>query len=89
MVQVVWNQYDISLFFFFQGHHFRVANLPVSPYITEMTPEGFGDDGIMTYRMKGLFAEVFDNLQVSKDLREVINNLTLYIFYDYLTFKVN
>ena len=50
-----------------------------------MTPEGFSDDGTATFRMKGLFAEVFDNLQVSEDLSEVINNLHLCILYDYLT----
>ena len=35
------------------------------PYITEMIPAGFSEGGIMTYKMTGLFAEVFDNLQVS------------------------
>ena len=42
-----------------------VATLPAQPYITEMIPVGFTDDGSMTFRMTGFFAEVFDNLQVS------------------------
>ena len=42
-----------------------VATEKSQPYITEMIPAGLGADGIMTYRMTGLFAEVFDNLQVS------------------------
>ena len=41
-----------------------VATLPAQPYITEMIPVGFTDDGSMTFRMTGFFAEVFDNLQV-------------------------
>ena len=49
--------------FGFQGHHFLVATLP-DPYIY-MNPTGFTADGIMKYTMTGLFAEVFDNLQVS------------------------
>ena len=49
--------------FYFQGHHFIVATLP-DPYIY-MNPAGFTADGIMKYTMTGLFAEVFDNLQVS------------------------
>ena len=40
-----------------------VATLP-DPYIY-MNPTGFTADGIMKYTMTGLFAEVFDNLQVS------------------------
>ena len=42
-----------------------VATEKSQPYITEMTPAGFREDGIMTYKMTGLFADVFDNLQVS------------------------
>ena len=42
-----------------------VAAMPSYPYITEMIPAGFREDGIKTYEMTGLFAEVFDNLQVS------------------------
>ena len=42
-----------------------VATLPAQPYITEMIPIGFTDDGSMTFRMTGYFAEVFDNLQVA------------------------
>ena len=49
-----------------------VATMPTQPYITEMIPAGFSADGSMTYRMTGLFAEVFDNLQVSE---ATINNL--------------
>jgi hypothetical protein len=49
-----------------------------------LVTEGFSDDGTMTFRMKGLFAEVFDNLQVSEDLRDRINNLPLCVLYDYL-----
>ena len=41
-----------------------VATLPAQPYITEMIPVGFTDDGSMTFRMTGFFPEVFDNLQV-------------------------
>ena len=41
-----------------------VATLPAQPYVTEMIPVGFTDDGSMTFRMTGFFAEVFDNLQV-------------------------
>ena len=73
-----------SLSFYFQGHHFRIAALPGHPYITEMTPEGFSD-GTVTFKMKGLFAEVFNHLQVSEAFREEINNLSLCILYDYLT----
>jgi hypothetical protein len=29
-----------------------------------MIPVGLNSDGVMTYRMTGSFAEVFDNLQV-------------------------
>ena len=42
-----------------------VATLPAQPYITEMIPIGFTDDGSVTFRMTGFFAEVFDNLQVA------------------------
>ena len=31
-----------------------------------MIPTGFAQDGSMTFRMTGFFAEVFDNLQVTK-----------------------
>ena len=41
-----------------------VATLPAQPYITEMIPVGFTDNGNMTFGMTGFFAEVFDNLQV-------------------------
>ena len=42
-----------------------VATLPWPPYIN-MIPEGFTADGSVTYRMTGgIFAEVFDTLQVS------------------------
>ena len=51
--------------FGFQGHHFMVATMPWSPYIN-MIPAGFTADGSVTYRMTGgIFAEVFDTLQVS------------------------
>ena len=43
-----------------------VATLPSEPYITEMIPAGVTTDGRTTYKMKGFFAEVFDNLQVSE-----------------------
>ena len=43
-----------------------VATLPAQPYITGMIPVGVTDDGSMTFRMTGFFAEVFDNLQVRK-----------------------
>ena len=53
-----------------------VATLPAQPYITEMNPVGFTDDGSMTFRMTGFFAEVFDNLQVCEvDFKEVMTNL--------------
>ena len=41
-----------------------VACNKAPPFITSMIPAGFSDNGIMTYRMTGLFAEVFNNLQV-------------------------
>ena len=42
-----------------------VASLPYPPY-TYMNPTGFTADGSVTYRMTGgIFAEVFDTLQVS------------------------
>ena len=47
-----------------------VATLPAQPYITEMIPVGFTDDGSMTFRMTGFFAEVFDNLQVCSSSNE-------------------
>ena len=47
-----------------------VATLPAQPYITEMIPVGFTDDGSMTFRMTGFFAEVFDNLQVISSSNE-------------------
>ena len=41
-----------------------------------MIPVGFATDGNMTFRMTGFFAEVFDNLQVSKaSLKEFMANL--------------
>ena len=53
-----------------------VATLPAQPYITAMIPVGFTDDGSMTFRMTGFFAEVFDNLQVCEaDFKEVMTNL--------------
>ena len=55
-----------------------VATLPAQPYITEMIPVGLTDDGSMTFRMTGFFAEVFDNLQVCEaDFKEVMTNLPL------------
>ena len=53
-------------FFGFQGHHFMIATLPAPPYINEMIPVGYTVDGSMKYTITGFFAEVFDNLQVSK-----------------------
>ena len=41
-----------------------VACNKAPPFITSMIPTGFSDNGIMTYGMTGLFAEVFNNLQV-------------------------
>ena len=41
-----------------------MATLQSNPYITEMIPVGPNSDGVMTFRMTGMFAEVFDNLQV-------------------------
>ena len=42
-----------------------VATMPWSPYIN-MIPAGFTADGSVTYRMTGgIFAEVFETLQVS------------------------
>ena len=41
--------------------------MPFPPYMYEMLPAGFNEDGSMTYRMTGgFYAEVFDNLQVSE-----------------------
>ena len=41
--------------------------MPFPPYMYEMLPAGFSANGSMTYRMTGgLYAEVFDNLQVSE-----------------------
>ena len=42
-----------------------MATLPSNPYITEMIPIGPNSEGVMTFRMTGMFAEVFDNLQVT------------------------
>ena len=42
-----------------------VTTLPSKPYITEMKPVGLTADGGITYGMTGMFAEIFDNLQVS------------------------
>ena len=42
----------------FQGHHFNCATLPSRPYITDMVPTGPD-----TFKMYGMFAEVFNNLQ--------------------------
>ena len=53
-----------------------VATLPAQPFIAEMIPVGFTDDGSMTFRMTGVFAEVFNNLQVCEaDVKEVMTNL--------------
>ena len=53
-----------------------VATLPAQPYVTETIPIGLTDDGSMTFRMTGFFAEVFDNLQVCEaDFKEVMTNL--------------
>ena len=49
----------------FQGHHFNVATLGSRPYITALIPLGPREDGVMTFKMTGMFAEVFDNLQVN------------------------
>ena len=46
-----------------QGHHFKIASNPAGKY-TKMIPVGLNPDGVMTYKMTGRFAEVFDNLQV-------------------------
>ena len=43
-----------------------VTTLPSKPYITEMKPVGRTADGSITYEMAGMFAEIFDNLQVSR-----------------------
>ena len=43
-----------------------IATLPAPPYISEMIPVGYTVDGSMKYTITGFFAEVFDNLQVSK-----------------------
>ena len=43
-----------------------VTTLPSKPYITEMKPVGLTADGGITYVMTGMFAEIFDNLQVSR-----------------------
>ena len=52
-----------------------VATLPAQPYITDMIPVGFTDDGSITFRMAGFFAEVFDNLQVCEvDFKEVMSS---------------
>ena len=41
--------------------------MPFPPYMYEMLPAGFSEDGSMTYKMTGgLYAEVFGNLQVSE-----------------------
>ena len=42
-----------------------VTTLPSKPYITEMKSVGLMADGGITYGMTGMFAEIFDNLQVS------------------------
>ena len=41
-----------------------VSTLPSKPYITKLIPDGPNHEGVMTFRMTGMFAEVFDNLQV-------------------------
>ena len=39
--------------------------MPSEPYMNEMIPAGFRADGSLTYKMTGgMYAEVFDNLQV-------------------------
>jgi hypothetical protein len=58
-----------------------VATLPAQPYITEMIPVGFTNDGSITFRMTGFFAEVFDNLQVCEaDFKGILTNLPFGIF---------
>ena len=41
-----------------------VTTLPSKPYITKMKPAGLSADGSITYGMTGMFAEIFNNLQV-------------------------
>jgi hypothetical protein len=53
------------ILYIFQGHHFNVATLGSRPYITALIPLGPREDGVMTFKMTGMFAEVFDNLQVN------------------------
>ena len=57
-----------------------VATMPWSPYIN-MIPAGFTADGSVTYRMTGgIFAEVFDSLQVSVAyVNDDNDNLTCFI----------
>ena len=52
-----------------------VTTLPSKPYITKMKPVGLTTDGRMTYGMTGMFAEIFDNLQVS-----LINHILVIVF---------
>ena len=62
-----------------------IATLPAPPYISEMIHVGYTADGSMKYTINGFFAEVFDNLQVSKaDLNEA-DNLPFGIINVYLT----
>ena len=49
----------------FQGHHLKLATLPSKPYVNDMTPTGLSADGSIKYEMTGMFAEIFNNLQVS------------------------
>ena len=60
----LWLMIHKESFFGFLGHHFMIATLPAQPYVTEMIPVGFTEDGSITFRMTGFFPEVFDNLQV-------------------------
>ena len=50
--------------------------MPSAPYITEMIPSGYTADGNLTFKMTGLFAEVFDNLQViERSSKKVMEDL--------------
>ena len=51
-----------------------VATLPAQPYITEMIPVGFTDDGSMTFRMTGFFPEVFiRGYPLSNNQRKIVH----------------
>ena len=42
-----------------------------------MVPIGPGADGVMTFKMAGMFAETFDNLQVSSIRNQSCSTVTL------------